>query len=101
MGLAHILPGHQSICWGCNEEFTLDEEALKDDQPKCNDCRMRDRGESPVDLDAYINTKLLLAKEGVKTVKEVSQTKRNTLKAMGINIVENDEVEVIEPNEEN
>lgn len=44
LGLAHTLPGRTALCWECNEEFTLDEDALKDDMPKCVECRMRARG---------------------------------------------------------
>ncbi len=38
-GLEHTLPGQLSVCWGCGDDFTLDEIALRDDQPKCYDCR--------------------------------------------------------------
>ena len=45
VGLAHILIGKQAVCWECGETFTLDEEALKDEMPKCFDCRMRGLGD--------------------------------------------------------
>lgn len=38
-GLAHLLLGKTGICWECGEQFMIDEYALKDEQPKCYDCR--------------------------------------------------------------
>lgn len=39
IGLAHVLPGKQAICWNCDEQFMLDTIALRDDKPVCADCR--------------------------------------------------------------
>jgi hypothetical protein len=39
LGLAHVLIGKQAICWECGDEFTLDEQAMKDEMPKCTECR--------------------------------------------------------------
>jgi hypothetical protein len=39
LGLAHVLLGKTAICWECSEQFTVDEYALRDDMPKCFDCR--------------------------------------------------------------
>lgn len=40
LGLAHILVGKTGICWGCNEQFMIDEYALKEEMPRCTDCRV-------------------------------------------------------------
>jgi hypothetical protein len=32
--------GKTAICWECDEMFVMDETAMKDDMPKCPDCRM-------------------------------------------------------------
>jgi hypothetical protein len=54
LGLAHILPGRTAICWECAEQFTLDEDALKDEMPKCLECRMRARGIPDVDVSTVV-----------------------------------------------
>ncbi len=33
------LLGKQAVCWGCDEIFILDSDALKLDEPKCVTCR--------------------------------------------------------------
>lgn len=84
LGLAHTLPGQISICWGCSAEFTLSEMALEDDQPMCDNCRMREKGGPSADvLSNYIERKLTLSKHGVKDESELTEMQRNTLKALG------------------
>jgi hypothetical protein len=39
LGLAHVLIGKQSICWNCEEPFQLAEWSLKEDKPRCDECR--------------------------------------------------------------
>lgn len=46
LGLAHVLLGKSHSCWECGEVHTLDEYALKDEMPKCTECRLRLSGES-------------------------------------------------------
>jgi hypothetical protein len=109
IGLAHILPGKRSICWGCSEEFTLDEHALEDDEPKCSACRFREKGIVVEDVEAEINLKIALAKAGVKSVDELTRTQKTLLVALGKlpksvldkpdKSVEKDEIEVYEPEE--
>lgn len=104
IGLAHILPGMQSICWECGEEFTLDDVALKDDQPTCNSCRSHAAGRlSANEMEDIINAQMALSKAGVKKVSELNPTQLGTLKAMGVlkdtaikRLEEADEIEVIE-----
>lgn len=100
VGLAHILPGKQSICWECGEEFTLDDASLQDDQPICANCRARKEG---WDLDAMsqlTEAKLALARAGVKSVDELDSAKRHTIEAISgvkFSVLEQpDEIEVIE-----
>ena len=38
-GLEPILIGRVGICWSCGEEFLIDEYALREDQPRCLECR--------------------------------------------------------------
>ena len=40
MGLVGVLPGKQTVCWECGDNFKLDVAALKEDMPRCSDCRM-------------------------------------------------------------
>lgn len=35
---SYILLGRATICWGCLNEFPLDEEAMKLDMPMCHNC---------------------------------------------------------------
>jgi len=109
IGLAHILPGQQSICWGCSEQFELDERALQDDQPMCDSCRSREAGMmSTNEIGDIIEAQLALKKAGVTSVDELNPFQRSTLKMMGKlkdSAVEklqspksvDDEVEVIDP----
>lgn len=53
------LPGKQSVCWGCDEVFILDEDALKSDRPMCIKCRTGinttpDAPEAPVSEDSML-----------------------------------------------
>lgn len=47
-----ILEGKYSFCWGCDEKFVMDEDALKMEHPKCINCRLgvakQDESEAPV-----------------------------------------------------
>lgn len=47
-GCNHFMPYHlrslmtvnrRSICWQCEDEFVIDEGALKEDGPRCGNCR--------------------------------------------------------------
>lgn len=40
LGLAHILVNKRAVCWNCEEVFSVDEDSLKDEKPKCMDCRL-------------------------------------------------------------
>lgn len=37
--LHDLLIGKASICWGCGNQFTMDEDSLTEDFPKCMDCK--------------------------------------------------------------
>lgn len=37
--MSSMVPGKMSLCHGCNEQFVLDYDAMKDMQPKCLNCR--------------------------------------------------------------
>lgn len=56
-GLSYILPGKQAVCWECGETFTLDEYALRDDMPKCHECRSGQKHEE-FDIDKYMAEQL-------------------------------------------
>lgn len=34
-----MVEGKSSYCWECNEPMILDAEAMKDDRPRCHNCR--------------------------------------------------------------
>ena len=59
--MEEILEGRKSICWGCGQEFALDEIAMMDDMPNCFSCRNptveTDLGDSS-ELTNFINQKL-------------------------------------------
>jgi len=40
LGLAHILIGKQAICWSCEERFVVSEDSLKEEKPRCNECKI-------------------------------------------------------------
>jgi len=40
LGLQYVLEGKNAVCWECGEVFTVDARSLKDDMPKCVDCRL-------------------------------------------------------------
>jgi hypothetical protein len=82
IGLAHILPGQQSICWECGSEFELDEEALNDadGMPKCRMCRAKLGGRpSPDALNNQISIKLALVKYGYASTKQLTPNQRSFL----------------------
>jgi hypothetical protein len=47
--LTPTLLGKASICWSCGNEFILDEENMKHEQPKCLSCS------SPVKFDNILD----------------------------------------------
>jgi len=34
-----LLPGKYSVCWGCGELLILDAVSMKEDKPRCIECR--------------------------------------------------------------
>lgn len=85
LGLAHVLIGKEAVCWGCGDEFIIDGEALKDEQPKCEPCRTRAAGlPSAIEMSAIVERQLALAKAGVKDENELTPEKRNTMRALGL-----------------
>jgi len=60
IGLAHVLPGKQSICWECGDQFTLSEAALKDEMPKCDSCRL---GVPQQSIEEYTEARIAQAKK--------------------------------------
>ena len=85
IGLAHILPGSSSVCWNCSGVFTLDERALSDDQPICDDCNASKQGlPTSAEIERIIEEKIALGKQGVKTVEELPPNKRRMLENFGV-----------------
>jgi hypothetical protein len=85
LGLAHVLEGKQGVCWQCGEQFTLTETALRDEMPKCDDCRTRTQGMPSLDeLNDIIEQKIALAKQGVQSVDELTPQKRRSMEALGL-----------------
>jgi NAD-dependent SIR2 family protein deacetylase len=37
--MKHMVPGKASVCHGCDNQFVLDSENMKEERPRCNDCR--------------------------------------------------------------
>jgi len=50
-----LVLGKKAICWTCNEEFILDSEALKEDKPRCANCRSGIKSEDDL-LREYLTT---------------------------------------------
>jgi hypothetical protein len=40
LGLAHILVNKTGVCWECEDQFVIDEFALREEMPRCIDCRI-------------------------------------------------------------
>ena len=59
-GCTHFMPKHQeaavngrlSRCWGCDTEFVLDNAAMTEDNPRCEDCRAGNKHSSEDILSA-------------------------------------------------
>jgi hypothetical protein len=98
LGLAHVLIGKTAICWDCGESYTIDPDALKEDMPKCVDCRSGQDQASLNELAKLIERKLALARAGVKDEKELTPMQRNTMRALGV-LPKEDEIEVIPEDE--
>ena len=109
LGLAHILPGKQATCWDCGQEFTLDEEALTDEMPKCSMCR------AGVEINhvprGVADLKMEMIRYGANKVDELGRTKLAIMKTMNVITEETieymrsmekgeDKPEVIEPTDD-
>lgn len=35
----NVIVGRFSLCWECGLKFIMDEDAMKEDQPRCHECR--------------------------------------------------------------
>jgi hypothetical protein len=74
--------------------------ALQDEMPNCDECRAKLEGYDFDGMSDYIEAKLELAKQGVKSVKEIDPAKRSLIEAVkGVKfsvLDEPDQIEVIE-----
>ncbi len=52
--LEDLIEGKRSICHSCGEEFILDKNSLKDDNPNCDDCRFGARTETVIPVSDVI-----------------------------------------------
>jgi hypothetical protein len=51
----YIVIGRASICWSCDNLFTLTNEAMKDETPRCDECRAGDISiDENMDIDDII-----------------------------------------------
>lgn len=83
-GLSYILIGKQSVCWECSENFTVEEESLKDEQPICEECRaIRSGGLTRAQLGTVAEVKETLAKANVKDENELTPMQRTMLEMLG------------------
>lgn len=63
----------------------LDDDALKDDQPKCSSCRMKlADGVTPELVEGVVNARIALGKAKVKSIDELTAHQISTFKMMGI-----------------
>jgi len=53
----NVIVGRNSICWECHEKFELDDEAMKEDQPRCGSCRHPETRVIGVDIDEIMREK--------------------------------------------
>lgn len=37
--MENLVVGKATLCWNCDEEFTLNVANMRDDKPQCDDCR--------------------------------------------------------------
>ena len=84
LGLAHILPGKSGVCWNCGEIFTIDEVALRDDLPFCEDCRANRAGELTIaQKSTLVEVREALAKQGVESEDELTPLQKSMLEMFG------------------
>ena len=60
---AVLIDGRPSLCNSCGLEFTLTPDALKEDSPRCDNCRLGIKIDETVDLTDVMQS-FLEAKEG-------------------------------------
>ncbi len=114
----HFLPrnvedtisGRMSICWGCSQEFKLDDDAIQSDMPQCYECRTpKDQLDNMAELEVRIE---IAMKKGIP-VSEVTQEQINRVRLLRGDIIqsiqtdkpvqkdsETDQIEIIEPENE-
>ena len=80
IGQQWVIEGKHVECWKCNETFVMSKRALKDEMPICDECRNPFAGTEITDVDDLISR-----------LSKAAQTE--------IESTEKDEIEVIEPNE--
>lgn len=108
IGLEYVLPGKSARCWKCNDIFVLTKDALKDDKPICDDCRLVSRSDESV---AVVNIDDYMADMKRKRQKSLDEGHSPDCEAYigGVCIcdlsdlrpsVEVDQIEVIEPDDE-
>jgi len=79
----HFLPrnvedtivGRMSVCWGCGEDFKLDEDSVKEEMPKCLTCRVPE-----VDALADIDIRVRIARSRGIELSDVTQEEINRVK---------------------
>jgi len=54
LGLAHILENKIGVCNQCGEQFRIDAHSLKEDMPRCSECRTGITPEVAIDFEEHI-----------------------------------------------
>lgn len=53
--MKELVPGKNSLCWGCDEKIILNNENMKDSHPKCDVCS--GLSEQAKNIDELLNSK--------------------------------------------
>ncbi len=49
-----MLEGRRSLCTSCGEEFILNRDSMKEDEPRCDDCRFESKTEVVIPVSDVI-----------------------------------------------
>jgi len=77
LGLEHVLIGKQAVCSECGDDFRIDENALKEDMPRCGFCREGFRRK-----EEHSKLQKALERLGVASVSELNDGQRTMLEAL-------------------
>lgn len=85
LGLAHVLIGKMGVCWECGQQYTIDEDALKHEMPKCSRCR------SGVESELERATREIERKLALQRHGKIQNSEMSAVDRLRQNLAQNDE----------